>query len=215
MTPLELDHVFCFCSPELLEVAALESHGFRVNAGRRHQAQGTANRAVMFRENYFEFLFLADEEEAKANPLQLHRRAHWQKTGASPFGIALRGTLSASDRHQFWDYRPAYMQSGVILIHKAPNDSGPLIFLMPSRGDSLSAMQPINSPTIDPNLMEHTAGTSKIISLQITGPGYQWPLGTPIPSISLSHSKIPHMRVRINGDLDAEFSVNDLVSIAT
>jgi len=215
MLPIELDHVFCFSSPALPEAKLMEERGFRVNAGRRHPGQGTANRCVVFRENYLEFIFVDHEEEAKSNPLQLYRRAQWQKTGASPFGIALRGTLSEEERQQFWEYRPSYMQSGPILVLKTDSDRGPLLFIVPPRGDTLSAMYPMNWPNIDRHLLEHTTQTSKITSIRLTGPGYQWPLTTSIPNIMMTTSTDPHLEVFIDGNMKAKSSLNGLVSIVS
>ena len=42
--------------------------------------------------------------EAQGNPLRLDRRAEWAATGASPFGIGLRGRLTEEQRPAFWLY---------------------------------------------------------------------------------------------------------------
>jgi hypothetical protein len=198
MPSLELDHIFCFCSSALPEVALLEAYGFIVSPGRRHPGQGTANRCVRFRENYLEFIYVDDENEARANSLQLHRRAQWRQTGASPYGIALRGTLSELDRKEFWEYRPSYLPSGEILIHKS-EDRGPLIFLVPSRSASAPP--------------EHVTRTSKMTSVRLTGPGYRWPLAQTLPNISLANASTPYMSVEVDGDLGSEFSLNALLTV--
>ncbi|MGE5084702.1 MAG: hypothetical protein ACM3MG_00270 [Bacillota bacterium] len=55
----------------------------------RHLGQGTANRAIIFKENYLEFIFMDLLGDAKKNPLRLDKRAEWNNTCASPFGICL------------------------------------------------------------------------------------------------------------------------------
>jgi len=50
---LILDHLFCFCEPPAKrEVEIAERAGFALTAGTRHQGQGTANRCIVFEENY-------------------------------------------------------------------------------------------------------------------------------------------------------------------
>jgi hypothetical protein len=213
MNSLELDHVFCFCDPDLLETAILENHGFTITSGRSHQGQGTANRSVLFEKNYLELIFLSSEHEAKENPLRLDRRALWKQTGASPFGIALRGFLTERDRQHFWEYNPPYLQSGSILIHRTSEGNGPPIFLVPPRNDTMSAMHPKNWPSLDHSLLKHSSGSKEIVSLQLIGPDYHWPLANRIPNINLMSSDSAHMKVSLEGRRVSEISMNSLVSI--
>jgi hypothetical protein len=39
--------------------------------------------------------------ETRVNPLRLDRRAEWNVTGASPFGLGFRGRLDAADRDDY------------------------------------------------------------------------------------------------------------------
>ena len=90
MSNFTLDHLFCFCEPELFrETENATRAGFTLNPGNRHPGQGTANRAIIFKENYLEFIFMDLPGDAKKNPLRLDKRADWSNTGASPFGICL------------------------------------------------------------------------------------------------------------------------------
>ena len=214
MTSLELDHVFCFCAPELPEATQAESVGLRVNEGRRHENQGTANRSILFEKNYLELIYLASKEEAEGNPLQLHCRANWKATGASPFGVALRGTLAKHEKLNFWEYRPSYLPSGAILIHKEDGGKGPLIFLMPPRGESNAALYPAQWPNIDLSLMRHPMGAKTIVSVKLNGPDYEWPLLSPVPCVAFAHANEPHMEIVIDGNLKSRVFFNDLLSIA-
>jgi hypothetical protein len=54
--------------------------------------------------HYLELAWLEDRAEARANPLRLDRRADWATTGASPFGIGLRGRLAPEQEPAFWLY---------------------------------------------------------------------------------------------------------------
>ena len=87
MSNLTLDHLFCFCEPQLSkETKNTTQAGFTLHPGNPHLGQGTANRAIIFKENYLEFIFMESPGDAKKNPLRLDKRADWSNTGASPFG---------------------------------------------------------------------------------------------------------------------------------
>ncbi|WP_413582382.1 VOC family protein [Bdellovibrio sp. HCB288] len=125
MSNFTLDHIFCFCESQLSgEAEKATNVGFTLYPGNRHPGQGTANRAIMFEDNYLEFIFLESVNDAQKNPLRLDKRADWRNTGASPFGICLRGAIAEADSYQFWAYHPPYWQGGVIFVHKS-NESSP------------------------------------------------------------------------------------------
>lgn len=115
---LELDHVFCFCESQLPELQKVEEMGFSVYPTRTHQGQGTANRCILFQENYLELIYLSSKEDSLKNPLKLYKRAEWKETAASPFGIALRGNIPDEHKNEFWEYRPSYSPNQTIYIHK-------------------------------------------------------------------------------------------------
>ena len=91
---LALDHVFAFVAEGFPDEPLLDAAGYRVAFGRDHEGQGTANRLLLFAENYLELIWLARPDEAAANLLRLDRRADWRASGASPFGIGLRGPIA-------------------------------------------------------------------------------------------------------------------------
>ena len=120
MSNFNLDHIFCFCEPQLVRESEIATEaGFTFNPVNRHLGQGTANRAIIFEENYLELIFIDSFVDAQKNPLRLDKRADWQKTAASPFGICLRGSISENERPEFWEYHPPYWPDGVIFIHKS------------------------------------------------------------------------------------------------
>ncbi len=107
---LELDHLFVFCAAE--EAAAegrigrvLADAGLVPTYSRRHAGQGTENICFCFDDAYLELLFVSDAAELAAPAVGrtgLSARARWRDTGASPFGIGLRGGPLPFGT---WDYR--------------------------------------------------------------------------------------------------------------
>ncbi len=216
MSNLEIDHLFCFCSSELKEATLAVKVGFKLNNGIRHERQGTANRCIIFNENYFEFIFMDSLEDAQKNPLRLDRRANWQATQCSPFGIALRGILSEEDRRQFWEYHPPYFPTKTILIHKSSetNPEWPLLFVMPTPENmSLEMMRPANSTRIEPSLLKHENGANKIEKVEVSGPNYQWPLAQAIKQILLINSNSPKMNIHVNTKIPLQLELNKVLKI--
>ena len=99
---MELDHVFCLVDPDDDWAARLGGAGWLLDAGSVHAGQGTRNRRLRWAGCYLELLWVHDVVEARHNALRLDRRADWERTGASPFGIGMRGKLSAAE---LVDYR--------------------------------------------------------------------------------------------------------------
>jgi hypothetical protein len=104
VTVLELDHVFCMVTDPRRAAERLEDDGWVLDAGQAHHGQGTRNRRLVWRERFFELLWVTDAAEARANPLQLDRRADWASTGASPIGLAFRGQIEPEHSDEFWLY---------------------------------------------------------------------------------------------------------------
>jgi hypothetical protein len=210
LSNLIFDHAFCFCEPSAeREVALSRQAGFTLTAGVKHQGQGTANRCILFPENYFEFIFLIPEDSALNNPLLLDRRANWPKTGASPFGIALRGSLSEYEKAQFWEYHPPYWPNGSIFIHESneTNPELPIIFVVPS------AVRPAEKPHADLQLFAHASASKAIRTLDISGPGYTWPNISTAAGIRLRDARAPKMSVRVDGNLATKLALNEILEI--
>ena len=214
--PLELDHVFSFCDPALTEAAVFQKQGLTVSDGRAHPGQGTAMRGVMFEENYFEMIYLASEEEARANSLKLDRRANWRTSGASPFGIALRGELSDTDRARFWAYRPPYAPGVVIWIHEANEKSPelPMIFVMEyPNSPSLADVKP-RVRFQGKDVLRHALGSTRIDSLIALGRGARWPLAEKVEGVRFEPAPRPHLHLHIDGNAPGNFAINELCSFA-
>ena len=101
---MELDHLFCMVKPDGDWAARLGDAGWHLDAGMTHAGQGSRNRRLRWPGCYLELLWVHDVAEARHNALRLDRRADWERTGASPFGIGLRGRLSETERLDYWRY---------------------------------------------------------------------------------------------------------------
>ena len=133
---LELDHVF-ICVEEIATTErVLADFGIHFDPRTVHGGQGTANACAFFDNAYLELLSPHDERELRSptvRPLALWDRIHWRRTGASPFGIALR-TEKVDLSIKTWPYEAAFLPPGKsIPIVTAPNAADePLVFLIPA-----------------------------------------------------------------------------------
>lgn len=210
MSNFTLDHLFCFCDPQLSrETESAIKAGLTLNSGNRHPGQGTANRSIVFEENYLELIFMNLLIDAQKNPLRLDKRADWRQTGASPFGICLRGEISESESTQFWVYRPPYRPEGEIFIHKSNENTPeqPLIFVVPS------STRPISRPNLDLSHLTHKTGSKMIRTANIAGPNYRWPRISKPQGVVLSEADCLQMKITVDGILPSEIFLNDLLSI--
>jgi hypothetical protein len=101
---LELDHVFCIVADPGQAAQRLEDDGWALDGGQAHSGQGTQNRRLVWPEQFFELLWIADAAQARTNALRLDRRADWNATGASPFGLGFRGRIDPAHDAEFWCY---------------------------------------------------------------------------------------------------------------
>ena len=161
---MELDHVFV-CVPDLSGAErALAEFGLQFGLHAIHQGQGTANACAFFDNAYLELLAPHDEQELKSprvRPLALWERLHWRETGASPFGIALRGH-EAEMPVKTWPYEAAFLPSGLsIQIVTAPHTpAAPLVFL-------ITPSLPIRLRTPAP----HRGAHRRLTRVNVSGPG--------------------------------------------
>ena len=135
--PFEIDHLFVFVERGAPDARRLDRAGLRPSYRRRHIGQGTANICYCFDNAYLELLWVADEAEINTPAVartRLAERADWRRTGASPFGIALR-TASAEAPLPFetWDYAAPFLPQGMILpVARASDDPRqPFLFRSP------------------------------------------------------------------------------------
>jgi hypothetical protein len=198
---LELDHIFCFCEPELAEVKLLENAGFVFNSGRIHSGQGTANRCLVFEQNYFELIYLHSEDDAKKNPLGLYARAKWKESNASPFGIGLRGKLSKEDKSSFWEYEPPYKPGTIIYDshYCIEHPDAPMIFVMDQGEKTLESMRPKKIPEIDKKLLKHPNGSISIEEISITANALDPFLKDKIPNLSLKIGAEQKLTLYVSG----------------
>lgn len=210
MSHYTLDHLFCFCEPQLIrETENTKNAEFTLYSGNHHQGQGTAMRAIMFEDNYLELIFLESQSDAENNPLRLDKRADWRNTGASPFGICLRGAIPENERHQFWTYNPPYWPEGEIFIHKSNEDKTeqPLIFVIPL------STPPVSKSKLDISYLTHKTGSKKIQAANLAGPNYKWPSISKPQGIVFSEADFPQMKLTVDGFLPNEIFMNDLLTI--
>jgi len=178
---VELDHVFCMVNPDDDWAARLAAAGWRLDAGMTHAGQGSRNRRLRWPGCYLELLWVHDHVEARQNQLRLDRRADWERTGASPFGIGLRGRLSEAERVDYRRYDGLPMP---VWVHRDNEDAPerPFVFVL-----ELDAHRP---PTVG------NPGTLQ--ALRHTGPA---PARLPgYRGAELSHAPGPH---RLEVVLDA------------
>lgn len=126
MDGVELDHVFVFVAAAEAKLGGgvferLAALGLEPSFARRHAGQGTANLCYAFDNAYLELLYVVDENELSASPLNragFAARARWRETGASPFGIACRGVLPGES----WTYRNPDFPPGVSIVISMESD---------------------------------------------------------------------------------------------
>ena len=101
---LEFDHVFCMVGDLESVASRVEDAGWMLDSGSVHPGQATRNRRLVWSEGYLELVAITDIRETAANRMRMDRRPDWATTGASPFGLGLRGELAAADRGAYWLY---------------------------------------------------------------------------------------------------------------
>jgi hypothetical protein len=190
---LELDHIFCMVAADGDAASRLEAAGWLLDAGTAHAGQGTRNRRLAWPEQYLELLWVADDAEARANPLRLDRRANWRDSGASPFGFALRGQLPDAAIRDFWLYEGL---GAPIWVHRdnerAPER--PLVFVLEANGDELEQRRPRSRA---PDVLAHRGG-GELQSVHGTGPA---PASLPrYDGPAIEYSRGPHLLELVVGN---------------
>lgn len=209
---LTLDHVFVCVDPELAEAKRLMAMGLTCEFERQHPGQGTCNKLVLFADHYLELLYLADRREAEHNLVRLDRRVDWRHTGASPFGIALRGPKAAVADHDWTSYAIAGAPKILILRRTLDDLTLPLVILFE---------HPANAPggpahgRYEAQLLDHACGATGIASVTIAGPGLGDGPALPLPAnVSLRDGASPQMTVRLVGDAPPTGRVGELLHLA-
>ena len=168
--PLELDHVFVATTADEAAgaIGAIEAFGLQCGGRFVHAGQGTANACFFFENAYLELLWIRDEREtrtAAVAPLTLAERLRWRETGASPFGVGVRGAVAPVAT---WDYAAPYT-GGVAIPMVTPPDTpaDPLVFVSPGPRDRQAFPHAHRPPVALPGTWPRITG------VKVSGP--EWP----------------------------------------
>jgi hypothetical protein len=199
---VELDHFFACMPPSGDWPASLENAGFRLDSGTVHEGQGTRNRRLLLQRHYLEWVWLHARGDAETNALRLDRRADWERTGWSPFGIGLRGSLADAGADAFEEYRPPYAMNVAIWIARACaiDPSLPLIFLfdIPDAA-AREKLWPVNRAGGNSPLLGHVNGATGIASISIEGCASAWPLAVTPPGLALASGPAHRVEIALRG----------------
>ena len=131
---MELDHFFILTESPAQHAAMLSDAGLVEGASNHHPGQGTSNRRFFFSNSVLELLYLRDAKEAETGPGRgLRFQERLSESGASPFGLVLKGSADAAAPFTGWCYQPDYFEQGRSFL--IGDNSGllaePLCFYMP------------------------------------------------------------------------------------
>lgn len=131
-----LDHVFVAVDPESVAPRRLEAAGFALAPPREHPGQGTANVCLRLDGGYLELLWARDTAELATpavHAIGLGRRLDWRLTGASPFGLLLRGAEGAAPPFPTVPYRAPFGDGRFVFqVADEPVEAGmPLVAILP------------------------------------------------------------------------------------
>jgi hypothetical protein len=198
---LAIDHLFCFVDPAADWAERARRAGFAMDDGIEHVGQGTRNRRIWFPDQYLELVWLSSRADAEQNPLRLDRRADWRANGGCPFGIGLRGQLSAEQRAEFWAYHPPYAPEATIWIHRENADrlNAPFVFAMEATAEAIERYLPRNRLAATPAVLAHARpATLRGVELRLRATPPQLVLADVTPLVTWSAGAGPQrMTVRI------------------
>ena len=155
---LGIDHIFIMTSAGAPGAERLREFGLTEGSGNRHEGQGTACRRFFFRNAMLELLWVEDEAEVRGDAVRRTQLwEHWsgRDSGASPFGVILRGGQSAP--FASWEYRNAGMPGFAIEVAEGTLLEEPLWFYFATTFP----------PSVQPR--EHACGLSELTGVRIVG----------------------------------------------
>ena len=173
--PLELDHVFVWVAKGAPEAEALQKAGLHLQPEtNQHTGQGTASKIFIFENLYLELIWIEDEQAAAKNAARsgtdMLRRARWQQTGASPFGVGLHRLTGAEAALPFpvKSYWSEWMQPNTVIefAQSVTNEREPMYFVLPGY---LSINTPAMAKMLNErfNSSRHPLGASRLTNLRI------------------------------------------------
>lgn len=132
---VELDHVYVYAperSTEAAVVAALTRAGLQVSVQRNEFPDGVVGRYVRFDNAYLEVLWYDGVASTDADT---RRRARWETTGASPFGVGMRRVNGAPKDLPFPTraYTPPWYEPGMEMrfLGAEADTQVPSLFVVP------------------------------------------------------------------------------------
>jgi hypothetical protein len=144
LSVVELDHVYLYAperSTEAAVVAALTQAGLRVTAQRNEFPDGVVGRYVRFDNAYLEVLWYDGVASTDADT---RRRARWETTGASPFGIGLHRVNGAPEELPFATrgYTPPWYERGTEMrfLGTEADTQAPSLFVVPKERANLDTV---------------------------------------------------------------------------
>lgn len=131
-----LDHVFVAVEPDSAASRRLATAGFALAPPREHPGQGTANVCLHLEGGYLELLRARDAAELASPAVRaigLGDRLAWRRTGASPFGLLLRGPADAPLPFPTVPYRAPFGDGRFVfrVADQAAEEGVPMIAILP------------------------------------------------------------------------------------
>jgi hypothetical protein len=209
---LLLDHIYLCVSVERKVVEALRELGLHSAFSRSHEGQGTANDLILFAGSYFELLYCTSRAEAEANQLALHRRFDHLSSGASPFGIALRGARADLDVEGWVPYQLPGMTSPLhIASQTLTDDRLPMVFCFedpdPERGGP-------RKWGLEGSHFEHRCGAEGLTCARLAGPGYLAMSSWGLPELlDFADADAPSLKLGLAGASFGDLRVNELLTL--
>ncbi len=128
----EFNHTFMFVDKDFPEESLFRDSDLICTMEREHLGQGTSAKFIMFPDNYLEFIWMSNKDDAKKNLIPIQEKANWKTSGWNPFGIAFSGHVPENEKKYFEEYSPDYNRGKSIWIDKRSieNKEWPLLFFM-------------------------------------------------------------------------------------
>jgi hypothetical protein len=172
---LEVDHIFVHTIKGAARVSVLQELGLHCSDHLvRRVEQGTASKIIFFENAYLELIWIEDEhaveQQAVRTGIDILGRFHWQHTGASPFGIGLRGKSGTAElmphSNPHW---AEWMRPEMSIRFAAENLASveePIYFVIP---DSIALTTWLDrSCEAHRQLISHPLGVRKLTGVKIT-----------------------------------------------